>query len=532
MSKQLIHSFKSHVIVVALSDRAFAAVANEKSSDAQVVELIPPVTAEKKSKSNGKDDNDKAKPDSDETYDMKEGMCSTSQELKSTDDIQAVCSTQIDSRTWLAVSREDKTLSLYCVSDSIRNKNGTTKLQPLAIYNMPKRARCLLFSNVASSSAKEDCNIIIAGDLSGDSYAYPVPSRDSRHGCAAATAKPSRRLLLGHTASILTGMQIVPSFNGGVGKRFILTADRDEKVRVTSFPETYNIHGYLLGHTAFISDMDAASCTEDGVRPLCLTGSGDGTVRLWDYQTCKEVGMVPVMLKAFDNDKCDMKDNEEDEDAVDDDNKCDQEADEGECDDDDDDIDEDYDGLIAVPNSVAISSDASYVAVARNGVNSVDIHPIPTPVKKSSSSSSLLLSRLMSLHKKQTLTCPSQPLNICLLSNGSLIVLVREPEYILHFKCSGPDLEFEDISSTSPLCSALVSIAASQNIVMPATTLEYNEDGTYKLQKKIDDREFDNDAGEEDAGGKGGTHWNDKERRNTHRLANGRRRKRKLKDSK
>ena len=529
MSKQLIHSFKSHVIVAALSDRAFAAVANEKSTNAnaRVMELLPPHTTEKKSNSNGKDGNEKAKPDSGETHEMKEDKCSTNEELKSTDDIQAVCSTEIDSRIWFAVSREDKTLCLYCTSESIgNNNNGLTNLQPLAIYNMPKRARCLLFSTVASSSGKEDCNIIIAGDLSGDSYAYPVPI----HECTAATAKPSpRRLLLGHTASMLTGMQIVPSFTGGAGKRFILTADRDEKVRVTSFPETYNIHGYLLGHTAFISDMDAVSCTEDGVRPLCLTGSGDGTVRLWDYQTCKEVGMVPVVLKAVDNDKKDTKDNKDD-DAVDDDNECDPEANEGESDDDDF-FEEDYDGLIAVPTSVAISCDASHVAVARDGVESVDIHPIPAPAKTTSSSSSLLLSRLISMHKKQTLTCSSQPLDISLLSDGSLLVLVREPAYLLHFKCSGSNLEFEDITSSSPFCSALTSLVSSQNLIMPVTALEYNEDGTYKLQKKIDDREFDND-GEEDAGGKGGTHWNDKERRNTHRLANGRRRKRKLKETK
>ena len=63
MSKQLIHSFKSHVIVAALSDRAFAAVANEKSTNAnaRVMELLPPHTTEKKSKSNGKDGNEKAK---------------------------------------------------------------------------------------------------------------------------------------------------------------------------------------------------------------------------------------------------------------------------------------------------------------------------------------------------------------------------------------------------------------------------------------------------------------------------------------
>lgn len=144
------------------------------------------------------------------------------------------------------------------------------------------------------------------------------------------------------------------------------------------------------------------------------------------------------------------------------------------------------------------------------------------------------MSQLISLHKKQTLACPSQPLEISLLSDGSVLVLTREPKYILHFRCPGSDLAFEDVTSTSPICSALASIAALQKISMPPTTLEYNEDGTLKLQKKVDNKEPDNDADEaEGDDGKVGLHWNDKERKNTHRLANERRRmKRKLKECK
>ena len=30
--------------------------------------------------------------------------------------------------------------------------------------------------------------------------------------------------------------------------RYVLTADRDEKIRVSHFPQTFNIHGFCLGH--------------------------------------------------------------------------------------------------------------------------------------------------------------------------------------------------------------------------------------------------------------------------------------------
>jgi tRNA (guanine-N(7)-)-methyltransferase subunit TRM82 len=504
-----------------------------------VFELLPPAGKSNDETASGTSDaGDKKDNTKEETSARRESVSNPSADTK--DEIQAVCCTEIDSHIWLAVSREDKTLSLYCLND-VNGKDDTARLRPMTVYNMPKRARCLVFSVIPSSSTSGSCNIIITGDLSGDSYAYPVPAcnRSTDNEAATAGKPPTRRLLLGHTASMLTGMKVAPS-SSNEEKRFILTSDRDEKVRVSYFPETHIIHGYLLGHSAFISAMDAVSSCGGDTRTLCLTASGDGTVRLWDYHACKEVGMVPVVLRKLDGD---TGNESEEKEAINDNTKCSKEAKDDvsvECDDSeysDDAAEDDYDGLIAVPHAVAINSDASYVVVARDGISSIDIHPIPTadPAKKSSSLSSLFLSQLISLHKKQTLACPSQPLGISLLSDGSMLVLAREPEYLMHFKPTGSDLGFEDASAKSPFCSALAAVATLQKISMPVTTLEYNEDGILKLQKKVDNKEFDNNGHEgqaddcsNNAGGKGGLHWNDKERRNTHRLANGRRRKRKL----
>ena len=63
------------------------------------------------------------------------------------------------------------------------------------------------------------------------------------------------------------------------------------------------MRGYLLDHTAFVSAMDAVAVPSDGDgdgrptgggRTLCATRSGDGTVRMWDCKSCREVEMVPV----------------------------------------------------------------------------------------------------------------------------------------------------------------------------------------------------------------------------------------------
>ena len=116
-----------------------------------------------------------------------------------------------------------------------------------------------------------------------------------------------------------------------------------------------------------------------------------------------------------------------------------------------DDEEENFDNhAIAVPISVCLGPNADSVVVARDGIASIDIHPIPSPPSKESASSSmsLLLSHLVSLHKKQTVECPSQPLAVRCLADGSVLALARDPDYLLHFQ-STDAAEFKNVSSTS-----------------------------------------------------------------------------------
>ena len=193
--------------------------------------------------------------------------------------------------------------------------------------------------------------------------------------------------------------------------------------------------------------------------------------------------------------------------------------------------------IIAVPLSVALSPNAENVIVARDGIASIDIHPIPQPqTSNSSSSSSLLLSHLVSLHKKQTLECTSQPLAVsCLSSDGSVLVLVREPDYLLHFQCTDAG-EFKNISSSSPFSSALKGAVTSEDIIMPLTTLERDEDGGWLLQKsKVNNPPDTNNQGKETEDGppkQSGLHWNDAGRKETAKQAEQRRRKRRREEPK
>lgn len=67
-------------------------------------------------------------------------------------------------------------------------------------------------------------------------------------------------------------------------RNVIVTADRDEKIRVSQWPEAYEILCYCLGHKDFVSTLALVGPIEQSTYPYyLLSGSGDGRLILWDY---------------------------------------------------------------------------------------------------------------------------------------------------------------------------------------------------------------------------------------------------------
>ncbi|EJK71418.1 hypothetical protein THAOC_07147 [Thalassiosira oceanica] len=525
MSKQLLHTCDSGVIVVALDDRAFVLVDDARTSSARAFELT---------------DDDKHDADDPASGSTNGQQQKCLQKKKNDREIQAVCCEKIGTKRWFAgrspapmcgdvvvrfrltislpstrqrtsaahlyykVSREDKTLSLYEVGEGDEGR----KFLPTTTHKMPKRARCLAFCNIPSSSpGGVECHAVLVGDLSGDSLAFSL------------VQGIPPRLLLGHTASVLTGLKVVASTVDKLRGKLLLTSDRDEKIRISCFPETHITKEYLLGHDLFISSMDAVSKGVADGKAWCVSGSGDGTVRLWDYDSFKQIGMVPIVLKPSEKND-DVKEAEPSDGKGIDSHDCDGGAGEGteeDCD----------DHRIAVPLAVGLSPHADRIVVARDGINSIDIHPIPSP-----STASPLLPSFVSLHKRQTLDCKSQPLALGWLPDGSVLVLVRDPEFLLHFKpcCSGSGDEYENVSPTSALCTALRN-AVDRRISMPESTLERDSYGKLVLQKirLLEDDEQDGNSNERKGGG---LHWQDAGRKVTAKMAEQRRRKRKREQAK
>ncbi|ESQ36616.1 hypothetical protein EUTSA_v10007706mg [Eutrema salsugineum] len=86
--------------------------------------------------------------------------------------------------------------------------------------------------------------------------------------------------LLSHYCSIITSLEFSPD------GRYILSADRDFKIRVTVFPKkplegAHEIQSFCLGHTEFITCI-AFVWNPELTQGYLMSGSGDSTVRLWD----------------------------------------------------------------------------------------------------------------------------------------------------------------------------------------------------------------------------------------------------------
>ncbi|NXU54515.1 WDR4 methyltransferase, partial [Turnix velox] len=123
------------------------------------------------------------------------------------------------------------------------------------------KRRCTALSITAA-----DDKILVA-DKSGDVYSYSITEPQAEG-----------KLELGHL-SLLLDMTMSPD------DEYILTADRDEKIRVSLARAPYYIVSYCLGHREFVSKILVIPNHPD----LLVSASGDLTLRLWDYKSGEEV---------------------------------------------------------------------------------------------------------------------------------------------------------------------------------------------------------------------------------------------------
>lgn len=146
---------------------------------------------------------------------------------------------------------------------------------------------------VTSLAVSGDDKFVCFADKFGVVYVVDIGDYDEDNRAA---VQKKAVPILSHYCSIITRLEFSPD------GRYIVSADRDFKIRVTLFPKdplkgTHEIQSFCLGHTEFVSCLAFVSC-QDYAEGFLVSGSGDSTVRLWDYASGSLLDTCDVGAKA------------------------------------------------------------------------------------------------------------------------------------------------------------------------------------------------------------------------------------------
>nr|KAG5691967.1 hypothetical protein BaRGS_011358 [Batillaria attramentaria] len=121
-----------------------------------------------------------------------------------------------------------------------------TALMKIGFLPVQRRATSVVFTR--------DELTVLVGDKSGDVYSFPTVAEETKGGDEKVKdgddsevkdedeRQGKGQLLLGHL-SMLLDMCLAGR------DTYIVTSDRDEKIRISNFPNAYSIHTFCLGHT-------------------------------------------------------------------------------------------------------------------------------------------------------------------------------------------------------------------------------------------------------------------------------------------
>ncbi|KIM44673.1 hypothetical protein M413DRAFT_442627 [Hebeloma cylindrosporum] len=176
--------------------------------------------------------------------------------------------------SYLLTSGEDKLLKLWAVDG----------LKLLSERELPKKA-----TNVAFTA---DAQTLLVSDKFGDIFSYPFNhtppvkgTQEKSKDALSSHENPSGgQLILGHASPL-------NAFLLSADEKFIITADRDEHIRVSWFPKGYNIEMYCLGHLKFVSALHIPSFDHSSL----ISGGGDPVLKIWNWMNGVVKHEVPVL---------------------------------------------------------------------------------------------------------------------------------------------------------------------------------------------------------------------------------------------
>lgn len=156
----------------------------------------------------------------------------------------------------------------------------TAGLKSLVVYQINEKNAEILsvrsISRVSSSiTISPNSTKILICDKSGDCWLFD---------CSTNMSLPCK-WLLGHL-SIVYDIQFSPD------EKYIITSDRDSKIRTTNYPNSHDIESYCLGHDEYVSGITIL----ENAPHLLLSVSGDKFIKLWNW--IKGIKLKEVILPA------------------------------------------------------------------------------------------------------------------------------------------------------------------------------------------------------------------------------------------
>lgn len=195
----------------------------------------------------------------------------------------------------------------------------------MTIFSICKFAKLIIYSTMpkklSALTLTPDENNILTGDKFGDVYTFPlIPSgeyvkvqapakayepsatnltvhtkrnlesleQQMRQAALSKTNQAERvvlnfehQVIIGHVSLLTELISVTRPADSTVGKRnYILTADRDEHIRVSrGVPQAHVIEQFCFGHTSFVSSL----CVPSFEPKVLVSGGGDNYLLVWDW---------------------------------------------------------------------------------------------------------------------------------------------------------------------------------------------------------------------------------------------------------
>lgn len=130
-----------------------------------------------------------------------------------------------------------------------------------------------------------DDSQLLVGDKFGDVYDVPLTSTEAVIKPSDGTTEDQASIepILGHV-SMLTDIALVQKTDkAGKVSNYVLSADRDEHIRVSRYPKSYVVERWLFGHEQFVSSLFNPSWAPE----LLVSGGGDNFVAVFNWSEDK-----------------------------------------------------------------------------------------------------------------------------------------------------------------------------------------------------------------------------------------------------